>query len=141
MVLIWTRMKHDSALFQLLEAEQQAAQLQEKARELEVCLETTRLQLREKDAHLEEQKRKERELLTTVTECVEAYSPRNVPSAFSKTVSCWLIFLFFFCHTQHAAAGSAGPGGWSKTALPGSGEAKRREQQSERRTAEAQKGP
>ncbi|XP_011603822.1 centrosomal protein of 85 kDa isoform X2 [Takifugu rubripes] len=53
---------------QLLEAEQQAAQLQEKARELEVCLETMRLQLREKDAHLEEQKRKERELLTTVTD-------------------------------------------------------------------------
>ncbi|TNN02381.1 hypothetical protein fugu_009868 [Takifugu bimaculatus] len=76
---------------QLLEAEQQAAQLQEKARELEICLETTRLQLREKDAHLEEQKRKERELLTTVTEYVEAYSPSNAPSASSKTASCWLI--------------------------------------------------
>lgn len=46
----------------------------------------------------------------------------------------------FSCYDQHAAAGSAGSGGWSQTALPGSGEAKRREQQSERRTAEAQKG-
>lgn len=80
-------------MFQLLEAEQQAAQLQEKARELEVCLETTRLQLLEKDAHLEEQKRKERELLTTVTECVRAYSPSNVPSAVSKTVSSILGFI------------------------------------------------
>lgn len=80
-------------MFQLLEAEQQAAQLQEKARELEVCLETTRLQLREKDAHLEEQKRKERELLATVTEYVDAYSPSNVPSAFSEAESCWLIIL------------------------------------------------
>lgn len=85
--------QHDSVVFQLLEAEQQAAQLQEKARELEVCLETTRLQLREKDAHLEEQKRKERDLLTTVTEYVDACSPSNVPSAFSETESCWLILL------------------------------------------------
>lgn len=89
-------------MFQLLEAEQQAAQLQEKARELEVCLETTRLQLREKDAYLEEQKRKERELLTTVTEYVDTYSPSNAPSAFSKTVSCWLIFWggCYSCHSM-----------------------------------------
>ncbi|XP_070822623.1 centrosomal protein of 85 kDa [Chaetodon trifascialis] len=53
---------------QLLEAEQQVAQLQEKVGELEVCLETTRSQLREKDAHLEEQKRRERDLLTTITD-------------------------------------------------------------------------
>lgn len=46
----------------------------------------------------------------------------------------------FSCYDQHAAAGSARSGGWSQTALPGSGQAKRREQQSERRTAEAQKG-
>ncbi|XP_062254870.1 centrosomal protein of 85 kDa isoform X2 [Platichthys flesus] len=53
---------------QLLEAEQQAAQLQENAKELEACLETTRSQLREKDALLEEQKRRERDLLTTITD-------------------------------------------------------------------------
>nr|XP_046254400.1 centrosomal protein of 85 kDa [Scatophagus argus]XP_046254401.1 centrosomal protein of 85 kDa [Scatophagus argus] len=53
---------------QLLEAEQQVAQLQEKVRELEVSLETTQSQLREKDAHLEEQKRRERDLLTTITD-------------------------------------------------------------------------
>ncbi|XP_040900436.1 centrosomal protein of 85 kDa isoform X1 [Toxotes jaculatrix] len=53
---------------QLLEAEQQAAQLQEKVKELEVCLETTCSQLREKDAQLEEQKRRERDLLTTITD-------------------------------------------------------------------------
>lgn len=53
---------------QLLEAEQQAAQLQDKVRELEVCLEATRSQLREKDAQLEEQKRRERDLLTTITD-------------------------------------------------------------------------
>lgn len=56
--------------YQLLEAEQQAAQLQEKVKELEVCLETTRSQLREKDAQLEDQKRRERDLLTTITEYV-----------------------------------------------------------------------
>lgn len=60
--------KHACVGHQLLEAEQQVAQLKEKTQELEVCLETTRLQLREKEAYLEEQKRKERELLTTVTE-------------------------------------------------------------------------
>lgn len=53
---------------QLLEAEQQVSQLQEKAQELEVCLETTRSQLREKDTQLEDQKRKERDLLTTITD-------------------------------------------------------------------------
>lgn len=57
-------------LKQLLEAEQQAAQLQDKVRELEVCLEATHSQLREKDAQLEEQKRRERDLLTTITEYV-----------------------------------------------------------------------
>lgn len=60
--------KHVCVGHQLLEAEHQVAQLHEKKQELEVCLETTRLQLREKEAYLEEQKRKERELLTTVTE-------------------------------------------------------------------------
>ncbi|XP_078109461.1 centrosomal protein of 85 kDa isoform X1 [Sander vitreus] len=53
---------------QLVEAEQQAAQLQEKVREAEVRLETTCSQLREKDAQLEDQKRRERELLTTITD-------------------------------------------------------------------------
>ncbi|XP_008292350.1 centrosomal protein of 85 kDa isoform X2 [Stegastes partitus] len=53
---------------QLLEAEQQAAELQEKVKELEAGLETTRSQLREKDAQLEEQKRRERDLLTTITD-------------------------------------------------------------------------
>ncbi|XP_041843588.1 centrosomal protein of 85 kDa [Melanotaenia boesemani] len=53
---------------QLLEAEQQIAQLQEKAEELEASLETTHSQLQEKDAQLEEQKRRERDLLTTITD-------------------------------------------------------------------------
>ncbi|XP_028281815.1 centrosomal protein of 85 kDa [Parambassis ranga] len=53
---------------QLSEAEQQAAQLQEKVKELEASLETTCSQLREKDAQLEEQKRRERDLLTTITD-------------------------------------------------------------------------
>uniref|UniRef100_A0A3Q3WRD2 Centrosomal protein of 85 kDa-like CC4 coiled-coil domain-containing protein n=1 Tax=Mola mola TaxID=94237 RepID=A0A3Q3WRD2_MOLML len=52
---------------ELVEAEQQVAQLREKARELELCIETTRAQLRDKDAYLEDQKRKERDLLTTIT--------------------------------------------------------------------------
>lgn len=60
--------KHVCVGHQLLEAEQQAAQLQEKTQELEVCLETARLQLREKESYLDDQKRRERELLTTVTE-------------------------------------------------------------------------
>lgn len=69
--------------YQLLEAEQQAGQLQEKVKELEVCLETTCSQLREKDAQLEEQKRRERDLLTTITECVHTRSlitMYNLPS-------------------------------------------------------------
>ncbi|XP_035528922.1 centrosomal protein of 85 kDa isoform X2 [Morone saxatilis] len=53
---------------QLLEAEKQVTQLQDKVRDLEVCLETTCSQLREKDTHLEEQKRRERDLLTTITD-------------------------------------------------------------------------
>uniref|UniRef100_A0A3B5MPY9 Centrosomal protein of 85 kDa-like CC4 coiled-coil domain-containing protein n=1 Tax=Xiphophorus couchianus TaxID=32473 RepID=A0A3B5MPY9_9TELE len=53
---------------QLLEAEQQAAQLEEKVRELEATLEKTRSQLQEKDAQLEEQKRRERDLLKTITD-------------------------------------------------------------------------
>ncbi|XP_028326807.1 centrosomal protein of 85 kDa isoform X2 [Gouania willdenowi] len=53
---------------QLLEAEQQATQLEEKIRELETRLKTTHSQLQEKDAHLEQQKRRERDLLTTITD-------------------------------------------------------------------------
>nr|XP_057939612.1 centrosomal protein of 85 kDa [Doryrhamphus excisus] len=53
---------------ELQDAEQQAAQLQEKVKELEASLDATRFQLREKDAQLEEQKRRERDLLTTITE-------------------------------------------------------------------------
>lgn len=60
-----------------MEAEQQAAQLQEKVKELEACLETTQTQLREKDAQLEEQKRRERDLLTTITEYVQAHVAVN----------------------------------------------------------------
>ncbi|XP_054637427.1 centrosomal protein of 85 kDa isoform X2 [Dunckerocampus dactyliophorus] len=53
---------------ELQDAEQQTAQLQEKVKELEASLEATRSQLREKDAQLEEQKRRERDLLTTITD-------------------------------------------------------------------------
>ncbi|KAF3691734.1 Centrosomal protein of 85 kDa [Channa argus] len=53
---------------QLLEVEQQAAQLQEKVQELEVCLEKTQSQLEETDTQLEEQKRRERDLLTSITD-------------------------------------------------------------------------
>ncbi|XP_054596421.2 centrosomal protein of 85 kDa isoform X2 [Nothobranchius furzeri] len=53
---------------QLLEAEQQVAQLQEKVRDLEATLEMTRSQIQEKDSQLEEQKRRERDLLTTITD-------------------------------------------------------------------------
>ncbi|XP_030015220.1 centrosomal protein of 85 kDa isoform X2 [Sphaeramia orbicularis] len=53
---------------QLVEAEQHVAELQEKVKELEVRLEVTHSQLREKDAQLEEQKRRERDLLTTITD-------------------------------------------------------------------------
>uniref|UniRef100_A0A3Q0RT00 Centrosomal protein 85 n=1 Tax=Amphilophus citrinellus TaxID=61819 RepID=A0A3Q0RT00_AMPCI len=45
----------------------QNKQLEEKVRELEACLEMTNSQLKEKDAYLEEQKRRERDLLTTIT--------------------------------------------------------------------------
>lgn len=64
-------------LLQLLEVEQRAAQLQSRIRELEVCVEEARAHTREKDAQLEEQKRRERELLTTVTKCEH----HNLPSA------------------------------------------------------------
>lgn len=53
---------------QLVEAEQKASQLQDRVKELEVCVETTRSQIRDKDAQLEEQKRRERDLLTTITD-------------------------------------------------------------------------
>ncbi|XP_014866000.1 PREDICTED: centrosomal protein of 85 kDa isoform X1 [Poecilia mexicana] len=53
---------------QLLEAEQQTTQLEEKVRELEATMEKTRSQLQEKDAQLEEQKRRERDLLKTITD-------------------------------------------------------------------------
>ncbi|XP_077384407.1 centrosomal protein of 85 kDa isoform X2 [Festucalex cinctus] len=53
---------------ELQEAEQQAARLQEKVKELEASLEATCSQLQEKDAQLEEQKRRERDLLTTITD-------------------------------------------------------------------------
>lgn len=66
-------------LLQLLEAEQLVSQLRDKVRDLEVCLETTRSQLRDKDAHLEEQKRKERDLLTTITEYALAKSNSSAP--------------------------------------------------------------
>lgn len=59
------------SLFQLLESEQQVAQLQETVKELEATLETTRSQLQDKDTQLEEQKRRERDLLTTITEYVQ----------------------------------------------------------------------
>ncbi|MEQ2209331.1 hypothetical protein XENOCAPTIV_028658, partial [Xenoophorus captivus] len=54
----------------LLEAEQLTAQLQEKVRELEATREKTHSELKEKDTRLEEQKRRERDLLTTITEYV-----------------------------------------------------------------------
>ncbi|XP_056142181.1 centrosomal protein of 85 kDa [Lampris incognitus] len=56
---------------ELLESEQRAAQLQGRVRELEVCLEEAHSHTREKDAQLEEQRRRERELLTTVTNLQE----------------------------------------------------------------------
>ncbi|KAI3360873.1 hypothetical protein L3Q82_013088, partial [Scortum barcoo] len=66
---------------QLLEAEHHAAELQERVREMEASVETTRSQLREKDAQLEEQKRKERDLLTTITEYARSLSDNNVPAS------------------------------------------------------------
>lgn len=59
---------------QLQEAEQQASSLQEKVKELETSVEATRLQLRERDTQLEEQKRRERDLLTTITEYVYTHT-------------------------------------------------------------------
>ncbi|XP_063341898.1 centrosomal protein of 85 kDa isoform X2 [Pelmatolapia mariae] len=53
---------------QLLEAEHHVAELEGKVKELEDCLATTNSQLKEKDAYLEEQKRRERDLLTTITD-------------------------------------------------------------------------
>ncbi|KAM9852611.1 centrosomal protein of 85 kDa [Aulostomus maculatus] len=53
---------------QLQEAEEQAAQLQEKVKELEGCLEATRAQLGERDAQVEGQKQKERDLMTTIAD-------------------------------------------------------------------------
>lgn len=47
---------------------------------------------------------------------------------------------FSFCLHQHAAAGTAGPRGWSQTAFTGYWEAQRREQHSERGAAETEKG-
>ncbi|XP_024655057.1 centrosomal protein of 85 kDa isoform X2 [Maylandia zebra] len=53
---------------QLLEAEHQVAELERKVKELDDCLATTNSQLKEKDSYLEEQKRRERDLLTTITD-------------------------------------------------------------------------
>lgn len=57
-------------LNKLLEAEHQVAELEGKVKELDDCLATTNSQLKEKDSYLEEQKRRERDLLTTITEYV-----------------------------------------------------------------------
>ncbi|XP_064805794.1 centrosomal protein of 85 kDa-like [Oncorhynchus masou masou] len=51
---------------QLSEVEQRAFQLQGRVRELEVCLEEAPSHTRERDTQLEEKRRRERELLTTV---------------------------------------------------------------------------
>lgn len=53
---------------QLQEAEQTATELHEKVKEMENRVETTNSQLRERDTHLEEQKRRERDLLSTITD-------------------------------------------------------------------------
>ncbi|XP_077455192.1 centrosomal protein of 85 kDa [Stigmatopora argus] len=53
---------------ELQEAQQQAAQLQDNVKELEASLEATRSQIQEKDSQLGEQKRKERDLLTNITD-------------------------------------------------------------------------
>ncbi|XP_057690926.1 centrosomal protein of 85 kDa isoform X2 [Corythoichthys intestinalis] len=53
---------------ELHEAEQQAAQLQEKVKELEASLGATRSHIQEKEAQLEEQRQKERGLLTNITD-------------------------------------------------------------------------
>lgn len=54
-------------VLQLEEVEERAAQLQATVRDLEVQLEGARSAVRNKETQLEEQRRKERELLTTVT--------------------------------------------------------------------------
>ncbi|KAM6967336.1 centrosomal protein of 85 kDa [Aplochiton taeniatus] len=56
---------------QLLEVEERSALLQGSVMELEVCLEEARTRSREKDSLLEEQKQREKELLTTVTSLQE----------------------------------------------------------------------
>uniref|UniRef100_A0AAV2MDZ0 Centrosomal protein of 85 kDa-like CC4 coiled-coil domain-containing protein n=1 Tax=Knipowitschia caucasica TaxID=637954 RepID=A0AAV2MDZ0_KNICA len=53
---------------QLQEAEQHATELTEKVKDMESQAEATNSQLQEKDAQLEEQKRRERDLLTAITE-------------------------------------------------------------------------
>lgn len=78
-------------LHQLLEAEQQVAQLQDKERELEVCLEATRSQIREKDTQLEEQKRRERDLLTTITEYVRTGCRKHI------ILSVAMVIIFTLC--------------------------------------------
>lgn len=114
------------SLFQLLESEQQVAQLQATVKELEATLETTRSQLQDKDAQLEDQKRRERDLLTTITE-YKTHHPfcwhlSSLPSLCAKVHKCSCITSVFCCYLplhQHAAARAAGPGGWSQTSLFG----------------------
>ncbi|XP_072317327.1 centrosomal protein of 85 kDa isoform X2 [Eucyclogobius newberryi] len=53
---------------QLQEAEQHATELQERVKDMESRVEATNSQLLEKDVHLDEQKRRERDLLTTITD-------------------------------------------------------------------------
>ena len=62
---------------QLLQTEEKAAQLQARLRELGVSLEEARSHAREKEALLEDQRRKERELLTTVTRYAPLTRPRT----------------------------------------------------------------
>lgn len=73
------------SLLQLLESEQQVAQLQETVKELEATLETTRSQLQDRDTQLEEQKRRERDLLTTITEYVHHALRANIDSFVHRT--------------------------------------------------------
>lgn len=97
-------------LYQLLEAEQQVAQLQDKVRELEACLETTHSQLREKDTHMEDQKRRERDLLTTITEYVHTRCLLSGHANSNSNDSSIMHNLCFYFHLyQYAAAGTAGP--------------------------------
>ena len=64
-------------VLQLLQAEERATQLQGRVRELGVSLEEARSHTREKETLLEEQRRKERELLTTVTRYNQSLAPRG----------------------------------------------------------------